>query len=262
MTVVDRYKHGSFCWAELGSPEPAVTTRFYSGLFDLGIHHGKGYTILTKRGRDVVAIHRMRADEEARGEVPRWMPFVNVDSIDRAMARVEPRGGQVIVPPREVYDSGRMAVLADPSGARLALWQAVSHAGAGLIDEPATMCWWELNTRDADEAGVFYSDVIGWRRAERAVESTRYTDFFVGERKVGGMLQMTEAWGSMASHWMTYFRVEDCDEGAALAARLGGAIVVAPSDIPPVGRFAVLSDPHGGIFSIVARGQTARGPLP
>ncbi|MBZ5713630.1 VOC family protein [Nannocystis pusilla] len=263
MTVVDRYKHGSFCWAELGSPEPAVTTRFYSALFDLGIHHGKGYTILRKRGRDVAAIHRMPADREARGETPYWLLHVNVDSIDRAVARVEPRGGRVIVPPREVYDAGRVAVLEDPSGAHLALWQAVGHAGAGLIDEPATMCWWELNTRDADEAGVFYSDVIGWRRAERSVDAaTRYTDFFVGERKVGGMLQMNEAWGGMPSHWMTYFRVEDCDEGAALAEKLGGAILVAPCDIPPVGRFAVVSDPHGGIFSIVAYGQAGRGSPP
>jgi len=261
--IVDRYKHGSFCWAELGSPEPAVTTRFYSGLFDLGIHHGKGYTILHQRGRDVVAIFRMPADQEARGETPLWLPFVNVDSIDRAVARVEPRGGRVIVAPREVYDAGRMAVLEDPSGARVALWQAVNHPGAGLIDEPSTMCWWELNTRDAAEAGVFYSDVIGWRRAEKAVDaSTHYTDFFVGERKVGGMLQMSEAWGAMSSHWMTYFRVEDCDEGAALAERLGGAILVAPADIPPVGRFAVLSDPHGGIFSIVAYGQASREPTP
>lgn len=256
MPVVDRYKHGSFCWAELGSPDPAVTTRFYGGLFDLGIHHGKAYTILRKQQRDVVAIHRMRTDKIERGDTPLWLPYVNVESIDRAVARVEPRGGRVIVAPREEYDAGRVAVVEDPSGAQLALWQAVHHAGAGLIDEPATMCWWELNTRDADEAGVFYSDVIGWRRAEREVESTRYTDFFVGERKVGGMLQMTEAWGSMASHWMTYFRVEDCDESAALAVRLGGAIAVAPCDIPPVGRFAVVSDPHGAVFSIVAYGQT------
>lgn len=252
MTVVDRYKHGSFCWAELGSPEPAVATRFYGSLFDLSIHHGKSYTILRKRGRDVAAIHRMPKVAVERGDVPYWLVYVSVDSVDRAVAKVEPRGGRLVVPPDEVYDAGRMAVLADPCGAHLALWQAVSHPGAGLIEEPATMCWWELNTHDADEAGVFYSDVIGWRRETRPSGPTTYTDFFVGERKTAGMLQMTEAWGAMPSHWMMYFQVEDCDESAALAVRLGGAILVGPCDIPPLGRFAVLSDPQGAVFSIVA----------
>lgn len=256
MTVVDRYKHGSFCWAELGSSEPAPLTRFYSELLDLGVCHvSKWYSILRKRGRDVVAIYRLRADQEALAEPVSWLAYVNVDAVDRAVARVEPRGGRLVVPPLEVYDSGRMAVIEDPSGGRLALWQAVSHAGAGLIDEPGTMCWCELNTRDADEAGVFYSDIIGWRREVKPAGDTSYTTFFLGERRVSGMLQMSEAWGEASSHWMLYFQVDDCDASAALAERLGGAILFAPCDIPPVGRFAVVRDPQGAVFSIVALAQ-------
>lgn len=86
----------------------------------------------------------------------------------------------------------------------------------------------------------------------KPVGATSYTTFFVGERRVGGMLQMTEAWGESPSHWMMYFQVADCDASAALAERLGGAVLFAPRDIPPVGRFAVVRDPQGAVFSIVA----------
>jgi predicted enzyme related to lactoylglutathione lyase len=256
MTSVDSYKHGIFCWADLGAPEPTVAVRFYGGLFDLGVHHvpiggGESYTMLRKGGRDVAAIHPMRADQLARGVAPHWLLYVNVDDITRAATRVVQAGGELVSPPFEVADSGRMAVLTDPCGAHLALWQAGKHAGAGAIDEPSTMCWWELNTRDAGRAGRFYSEVFGWRRDERDVAATGYTNFFAGERRVGGMLQMTAEWGAMPSHWMMYFMVGDCDHTAALAGRLGGAVPVPPTDIPPVGRFAVVSDPHGALLSIV-----------
>src|SRR5690606_4912261 len=196
MTTAGEYKHGSFCWADLGSPEPAVATRFYAGLFDLSVHHvplggGESYTMLRKSGRDVVAIHRIRADQAARGEGPRWLLYVNVDDLSRATRRALAGGGEVIVAPHEVADSGRMVVLADPCGAQVALWQAGKHVGAGVVGEQATMCWWELNTRDAERAGVFYRDLLGWRGEAKAAGATDYTTFFAGEQAVAGMLQMT-----------------------------------------------------------------------
>src|SRR5690606_29377167 len=139
-----------------------------------------------------------------------------------------------------------------------ALWQAGKHVGAGVVGEQATMCWWELNTRDAARSGVFYRDLVGWRGEAKAGAADRYTTFFSGQEAVAGMLQMTAEWGVTPSHWMMYFRVADCDRDAAAALRQGGAILVPPSDIPPVGRFAVLSDPHGAVFSII---QMARSPV-
>lgn len=256
MSTIDRYEHGIFCWADLATPEPAVATRFYANLLDLGVHHvpiggGESYTLLRKGGRDVVAIHRMRAEHAAGGARPQWLLYVNVEDIDRVAARAVAGGGELLSSPIEVFDSGRMAVLADPCGAHLALWQAGKHAGAEALDEPSTMCWWELNTRDAGRAGGFYSELFGWRREERRAGATRYTTFFAGWRRAAGMLQMTAEWGATPSHWMMYFKVGDCDKVAALAERQGGAVPVPPSDIPPVGRFAVVSDPQGALFSIV-----------
>lgn len=256
MSTTGRYEHGIFCWAELATPEPGAATRFYGNLLDLGVHHvplggGESYTVLRKGGRDVAAIHRMRADQAARAALPSWLLYVHVDDIDRAAARVTASGGELLGAPVEVFDSGRMALLADPCGAHLALWQAGRHPGAGALDEPPAMCWWELNTRDAGRAGPFYRELFGWRGEEKPVGSARYTTFFAGFRRVAGMLQMTSEWGATPSHWMMYFMVGDVDRTAALAERLGGSVPVPPSDIPPVGRFAVVSDPQGALFSIV-----------
>jgi predicted enzyme related to lactoylglutathione lyase len=61
----------------------------------------------------------------------------------------------------------------------------------------------------------------------------------------------------MPPHWMPYFQVEDCDAAAANAAKLGGTVCVPPTDIPSIGRFAVLQDPTGATFSVIKMEQPA-----
>jgi predicted enzyme related to lactoylglutathione lyase len=72
-----------------------------------------------------------------------------------------------------------------------------------------------------------------------------------GDRRAAGMLQMTEEWGEAPPHWMLYFSVIDCDSSAARVKELGGEVCVPPTEIPPAGRFSVLSDPQGAYFSII-----------
>lgn len=247
MTAVQRYRHGAFCWASLGSPAPEEAASFYTRLFGLtAIEVPTGdYTLLRKEGRDVAGLHRVQ------GGAGHWQLYVAVDDVDAAAARVEPNGGRLVAAPFDVPGSGRMAVIEDPTGGYLALWQAGAHAGAGVLAEVSTMCWWELASRDARAAGRFYEAVIGWRCEERDIGTTRYTTFFAGGETVGGMLQMTPEWGEVPTHWMVYFVVEDCDASAARAGELGGEVCVPPTDIPPIGRFAVVTDPHGANFSVI-----------
>ncbi len=54
--------------------------------------------------------------------------------------------------PMDVFDLGRFAVLADPSGAVFSLWQARSFAGAAVFNAPGSLGWVELATRDAEGA--------------------------------------------------------------------------------------------------------------
>ena len=154
--------------------------------------------------------------------------------------------------PMDVMEAGRMSLVMDPGGAAVSFWQAGEHHGAGLVNEPGTLCWNELTTRAVEESIAFYEAVVGME-VERAGGDMEYYEFHLGDgRVVGGMMPMTgDMWPpELPNHWMVYFAVDDVDATAAKCLELGGQVPVPPTDIPP-GRFAVLNDPQGGHFSII-----------
>lgn len=112
-------------------------------------------------------------------------------------------------------------------------------------------CWNELATSDAGKCITFYTKMFGWTAHSAPVASTTYTLFKQNDRDVCGMLQMTAEWGDVSPHWMAYVSVEDVDRSAQQVGELGGKVCVPPTDIPPVGRFAVVQDPTGATFSII-----------
>jgi predicted enzyme related to lactoylglutathione lyase len=114
-----------------------------------------------------------------------------------------------------------------------------------------TFCYNELTTRDSDACAKFYAQLFGWQTLQTPMAGTTYTMFRIGERDVGGMIQMTPEWGEMPSHWMPYIAVEDVDATVQRVSELGGKVCVPPSDIPNIGRFAVITDPGGAVFSII-----------
>jgi predicted enzyme related to lactoylglutathione lyase len=184
---------------------------------------------------------------------------VTVDDVDVSAATAEKAGGNVIVPPMDVLDVGRMAVVQDPIGAFVSLWQPLAHAGAGLVNEPGALCWNELVTRDPQPAKAFYAALFGWDAQTDQMGDGEYTMFNLGGRGIAGMLQMNDQWPEhVPPHWAVYFAVEDTDASCAQAAELGAHVVQPPTDIPDVGRFATLADPQGAVFSIIA---LAHGPI-
>jgi predicted enzyme related to lactoylglutathione lyase len=157
--------------------------------------------------------------------------------------------------PMDVLDAGRMAVLVDPVGAVVGLWQPGSHNGAALVSEPGAMTWNELACRDPERAKSFYGNVFGWNAVTHPMGDTSYTEWKLDGRPVGGMVEMNDQWPpDVPPHWMTYFAVSDCDASAERAVALGGTVAVSPTDIPQ-GRFAMVGDTHGAFFSIMALSQ-------
>lgn len=110
--------------------------------------------------------------------------------------------------------------------------------------------WYELMTADVGAAKAFYGDVIGWSTHDIPVGEMTYSLINYGERQVGGMMAMPPAIlaAGMKPCWMAHVGVEDVDAAAAKVARLGGEIKRQPTDIPGVGRFAVLADRQGAGF--------------
>ena len=237
---------GSFCWIELATSDAPAARTFYTRLFDWTVNeipmgeHGD-YYIFQKGGHDVAAMYH-----DTRGIPPNWLSYVAVADADASAAQAKSLGATVIADPFDVFESGRMAVLTDPQGAAFALWQPKSHQGVGVRDEPNALCWNELQARDVDAARNFYTALFQWR----AKESAEYTEWHLAENAVGGMM-LSEAPPEVPSFWMPYFAVHDCEESVAQAGSGGGSVIVAPADIPNVGRFAVLADPQGAVFAVI-----------
>jgi uncharacterized protein len=260
MSERDAYENGVPSWTDHSSSDPEAAARFYSAIFGWETENvmppdsGGQYFMARLRGRDVAAI----SSQMNPGPVV-WTTYITVDDADATAAKVGEAGGQVFAEPFDVFDSGRMAVLADNSGAPFSIWQAGRHIGAGLVNEPGAMCWNELLTRDADGARRFYGEVFGWRTSGMPFEGGEYTVWHLpGEDEpepqtgVGGMMQMAgEQWPTdLPPHWMVYFAVDDTDAAGSRAEELGGRVSVPPFD-SSVGRIAVLNDPMGAVFSVI-----------
>jgi hypothetical protein len=182
-----------------------------------------------------------------------WMTYVNVDSADATAAKVAAHGGVTFAPPMDVMDAGRMAVFADPVGAVFGIWQPNQHTGAQVANEPGTYCWSELITTDLDASKAFYGAVFGWEAEDQGPPGgpPAYTEWKLAGRSVGGMMAKSpDMPAEMPPSWGVYFAVADTDATVAKAQELGASLFMGPTDIEP-GRFAVLADNVGAVFSVL-----------
>lgn len=247
------YKPGTPSWIDLGSPNIDESAAFYGELFGWEVlpamPDSGGYRICHYNGRPVAAFGAQTQPDIP----PYWTTYVSVTDADAVVKAVETAGGTVLATPMEVPTQGRLAVFADPNGAVFSVWQPDQFVGAGVVNEPNTLTWNELTTRKPDRAIVFYSEVFGWTAdAQPMGEGVDYTVWMLDGGPVGGMFPMDDNFPpDMPPFWLVYFAVADTDATLARARELGGAVQMEPRDTPQ-GRMAVLRDPHGGVFAVIA----------
>jgi predicted enzyme related to lactoylglutathione lyase len=250
MSEITKYPEGVFSWPELATSDSAAAKAFYSKLFgwtyeDSDQGPDMVYTRFQKNGKDVGGLYGMRPDQ--KGMPPNWSAYFTVKSADETAKRAEGAGGKILMGPFDVMQHGRMAVIQDPQGAFFSLWEPRQHIGAQVGNEEGTPCWAELETSDTAAAEKFYSSVLPWT----AKKGGDYTEWQVNGRSFAGMMQIPPEWGPVPPHWIVYFEVADTDATAAKVKGLGGGERVPPTDIPDVGRFAVVHDPQGANFAVV-----------
>jgi predicted enzyme related to lactoylglutathione lyase len=256
MPVRTSYKPGTPSWTDLMTPSRDRSQKFYGSIFGWKFENQKDddgnvvYVMCMQNGKSVAGMGEMSA-EMAQGMPPVWSTYISTSDLDATTKKVEAAGGSVMVPPTQVFESGRMAVYSDPTGAAVSAWEPAQHIGAELVNEPCSMAWNELDTRDVDAAKTFYSAVFGWK-GETADGPIPYTEWQLGDATVGGMMPMpAEVPAQVPSYWLSYFAVADCDDTVARASKAGGTVMVPPMDIP-AGRFSVLNDPEGAMFAVIA----------
>jgi uncharacterized protein len=253
MPEVTSYATGQPSWADVTSPDLDGAASFYSELFDWEAEKAPqpeagGYTMFLKGGKYVAAA----TPPQQEGIPPHWSVYLASDDADATAGRVRDAGGNVVAEPFDVFDSGRMLVAADPTGALFGVWQAGNHIGAQLRREPGTMNWAELQTRDTEAARPFYEQVFGYERDTMDMgPGGVYTLFKVNGEPAAGLIQIGADWGDVPNNWSVVFEAADCDATAAKVRELGGTVYREPWDIPDVGRVAVVADRWGAPFQLI-----------
>jgi hypothetical protein len=258
MATFDHYDQGTPSWVELVTPDQKGAQEFYSGLFGWGYDDNDmgemgHYFIATLEGSELGGVAGQQPGME--GHPAYWGVYLAVDDVDAASAKVEPAGGKVEAGPFDVDENGRMAAIQDPTGARVGLWQAGTTIGTQRANEPGTPVWNECVTPDVPAATAFYAAVLGMGSEEMDMgEAGTYTVLTNAQgRQIGGA--MNPPMEGIPPHWNVYFGVEDVDASVAKAEELGGKTVAPAFDVAGVGRMAMVSDPQGASFWVMAGDQ-------
>jgi predicted enzyme related to lactoylglutathione lyase len=259
---VETHAPGSFCWVELGTTDAKAAKAFYAALFgwqpnDMPMGPDQFYTMLKVSGKDVGAMYELDQKMRAMGIPPHWLLYIAVNSADEATVKAKSLGAKVMKDPFDVFEAGRMAVLQDPTGATFCVWQANKNPGIQVKGEVNALCWSELWTSDKPKALEFYTKLFGWTTKPSTDSPQDYSEVANHGRAMGGIMQIREEWGNVPPTWLPYFMVANCDASVAKINQLGGATRMPPTDIPNVGRFAVVADPQGAVFEIVQLAQMA-----
>jgi len=253
---------GTPSWVDLASPDVDASVAFYGALMGWGatepgpVEETGGYRMFQQDGKSVGGVMGKMQEQQPTA----WATYVSVADADETAERVRAAGGSVLVEPMDVMDIGRMAFFADPSGAAFGVWQPKAFAGAELVNEPGSLCWNEVLTRDAEGGTRFYPAVFGWepRRPQFEGAPQSYTVWELDGRPVAGMMQMSDEWfpAEIPPHWGVVFAVADCDATVAKARELGATVTNEPMDMP-IGRFAGLIDPQGAAFTVMQPAESA-----
>ena len=255
MTTFDAHDAGTVCWVELSTTDLTGAKAFYVPLFgwqDAVFPTGDGGDYLVfalADGRTAAGAYEQQEQERSMGVPPHWNLHIRSDDVDKDAARAVQAGGTVVVPAMDT-PNGRLAVLADPTGATFSLWQSDTMPGFTVRDDPGSFSWAELITNDTERAARFYADVFGWTaKAEPMGDAPPYTVFRLEDRPIGGLFPppMPE----IPNSWTVYLEVADADAAVAKVAELGGRVLHGPMTVPGAGTFATVADPAGAVFAII-----------
>jgi hypothetical protein len=260
----DRSKHhGSFVWYELITPDPDGAKAFYDAVVGWTIEatasFPNGYRMIGRSdGKSAGGLLPLTDEMREHGARPVWLGYIAVDDVDDEVARIEADGGKALMPPFDIPDVGRVAMVADPQGAPFYVMKPIPPAGQPdaesdvfSVDQPQHVRWNELSTSEQDSAIGFYTRRFGWAQ-EGDMDMGEYGRYAFIQR--GGLMIgaiMPRMPDMPVSLWTYYIGVDDIDRAAAAVNAGGGKILNGPMEIPG-GEYALNGmDPQGAAFGLV-----------
>lgn len=256
--------HGMFVWTDLQTSDVEEAKRFYGEVFGWDARDASSedmpYWELIKDDQVVAGLGPLDGAQQDEGVPPNWTSYVAVDDAAEVCSKVGDGGGSVLMDPMEVGEEGTVAIVQDPTGGVLGLWQPGTHEGADVFNEPGSMCWNELATRDVDAAKGFYAELLPWDLDDADFGGFSYTLIELDDRPNGGLFTMGESFPDDAPpHWIVYFAVDDTDGTLDKVRDAGGEVRGEPIDTP-FGRVANVADPQGASFRVIQLEQDPTRP--
>jgi predicted enzyme related to lactoylglutathione lyase len=240
------YPPGTFSWVDLATTDVAGARTFYTTVFGWVGDAEAGPSMLRLEGSLVAAIFPLSDESRAAGASPSWTSYVTVTDADAAAARAVELGGAVVRDAFDIMDVGRVALVADPQGAVVALWQAGTHFGAARVNDVGCLTMNELVTSDLDAARTFYEQLFGWTTdlADTGPDGPTLVSV-LNDGSLNAYMSVEPG----PPHWRAYFTVESTVATIAQLEALGGSVLAGPIPIPD-GSIAVVRDPQGGEFAL------------
>ncbi|HEY6636523.1 MAG TPA: VOC family protein [Solirubrobacterales bacterium] len=281
------YVPGVPCWVDTSQPDPEAAADFYAGLFGWELEdtmppgsegsyfiarcETRAWSLFDSSGEprrgEVAAV---RSIPDGAPSAAAWNTYIWVESADETASKVRGAGGRVLIEPYDAANAGRMARFTDPEGAAFWVLEARQHKGAGLVNDPGSLNFNGLNTRDAERAKAFYASVFAWGTFVMDGAAEMFTLSGYGDFVESHHPGLRERWAEAGAqpgfedvvatinpiaddqpdtppHWSVTFAVEDTDVAAGKAAELGGRVIVPPFDAPWT-RMTVIADPQGATF--------------
>jgi predicted enzyme related to lactoylglutathione lyase len=254
---------GHFIWYELTTTDPQAARAFYTSVVGWGTRDASTpdapYTLFTAGDAAAGGLIGLSEDARKMGAQPRWTGYVGVDDVDAAVDQLKRLGGAVYVPPTDIPDVSRFAVVADPQRATFALlkWRHADQpqSAAAL---PGVAAWHELLAANTQRAFDFYRELLGWQHPDGAAgASGAYQLFAVSGQTVGGITVKPPQ--APLPFWLYYFYVADVDAAAARVKAGGGRIIEGPVEAPGGNRIACCVDPQGAMFALSGQGRKVQG---
>jgi predicted enzyme related to lactoylglutathione lyase len=246
---------GAPCWIDLMTSDMARSQEFYTALFGWSYEVGDaekygGYTMAFKDGKTVAGL--MQSREDGEGYPDMWSTYLRVDNIETTMDAAKNAGAIPYMEPMDVPEQGKMAMIGDPSGASIGMWEFGGHTGFQAHEEAGAAAWHELHSKDYTAAVDFYKDVFGLQTSVMSDSPEfRYTNLVDGDKELAGIMDAAAFLpDEVPSSWQIYFQTDDVDATIAKALTLGATIINAAED-SPYGRIAGLTDCTGAMFKLV-----------
>jgi predicted enzyme related to lactoylglutathione lyase len=249
---------GRFVWYELITTDFAAARAFYTKVMGWGAQDASmphmAYTFFTVGNTPASGLTGLPEAARKAGMRPGWLGYVAVDDVDAAVDRIRRLGGAVHVPPTNLLDVSRFAIVADLQMVPLALVKSLKPGTQGL-GEPSQLGrvgWHELLAVDCEAAFDFYGQLFDWRKADagdaHADGATPYHLIAAGDQTIGGMYVKRPLVPNPV--WLYYFNVRDIDAAVARVTAAGGQVMEGPLKVPGGNWIASCIDPQGAMFAL------------